>query len=548
MTVLLNPGVRITVNGQLLAEGTPEQRIRFARAVSGSSWSKLDFGASQRLSRLAWCDIDGAGSRGNITAAGGAIYLDHLVFTNSNVQFVTVDDCSLVLKNSYLPGITGDELVHFWTMPPDGHCLFQGNYFGGTTGYNDIIDLTGGNRPGPIAQFINNVFAGNASDEFLDLDGTDAHIEGNLFMREHQDGAHGGSSGNVISTGAEGSDQSELTICRNIFYDIDHVLLIKDSGIDVFQNNTVVRVTPNPLNDWTNAVINFGEANRGAPGGDGVFVEGSVFHDLGNNRFAVEYTNASMFCVLSYNLLPASAGVPGWPGTANAIGDPLFVDYRTNNLTPENIRASLALRPGSPALGAGPNGLDMGALVPAGASVSGAPEGSTRQTNASVAIAGPGIVAYKWRLNSGPWSAEIPLVNGTAFTREYFNATNGLLQLTNLPSGLCILEVLGKNSAGVWQGTNYGDSASATNIPTVRTWTVTAGALRFGSGPGSLSFSNGILALQLTAGAAQTPVILERTADFETWQPVSTNGLLDGAVEFRVPAGPEPYWFYRARQ
>ena len=152
-----------------------------------------------------------------------------------------------------------------------------------------------------------------------------------------------------------------------------------------------MRVTPTPSTTGPTAVINFGEANLAAPPAETAwFVEGSVFHDLGNNRFAVEYTNASMFCVLSYNLLPASAGVPGWPGTANAIGDPLFVDYRTNNLTPrKHPRPASPFGPARPLWAPAPTAWTWRALVPAGASVSGAPEGSTRQTNASVGHRGP---------------------------------------------------------------------------------------------------------------------------------------------------------------
>ena len=55
-----------------------------------------------------------------------------------------------------------------------------------TRGLNLTIDFTGGNRPGPILQFINNVFDG-ASDDCLDLDSTDAWIEGNIFMHVHRD-------------------------------------------------------------------------------------------------------------------------------------------------------------------------------------------------------------------------------------------------------------------------------------------------------------------------------------------------------------------------
>ena len=33
-------------------------------------------------------------------------------------------------------------------LRPGGHLILEGNHFYGTTGYNDIIDYTGGRRPG----------------------------------------------------------------------------------------------------------------------------------------------------------------------------------------------------------------------------------------------------------------------------------------------------------------------------------------------------------------------------------------------------------------
>ena len=127
----------------------------------------------------------------------------------------------------------------------------------------------------------------------------------------------------------------------------------------------------------------------------------------------------------------------------------------------------LALQPGSPCIGTGPNGLDMGALVPAGASLSGAPAGTTTNTSASLKVAGPGVWAYKWRLNGGAWSSEISLVpqsvwSGQPFPANIFSNSPPIL-LTSLSNGTYTVDVLGRNSAGAWQ-----DEATAVS----KTWTV----------------------------------------------------------------------------
>jgi hypothetical protein len=132
-------------------------------------------------------------------------------------------------------------------------------------------------------------------------------------------------------------------------------------------------------------------------------------------------------------------------------------------MTAANIRSNLALRAGSPCRGTGPNGLDMGALVPPGASLSGVPSGITTNTSATVVVAGPGIYAYRWKLNNGPWSAEVPLTNSILITTNMF--ANALpIQLAGLTNGTYTIYAIGKNSAGAWQGTNEATVSS--------TWTV----------------------------------------------------------------------------
>ncbi len=115
-------------------------------------------------------------------------------------------------------------------------------------------------------------------------------------------------------------------------------------------------------------------------------------------------------------------------------------------------------------------------------------------------MAGPGVVAYKWKLDNGPWSSEIPLTNSFLITSNYFIATNGLVQLSSLTDGSHTLYAIGKNSAGAWQETN---SAAA------KTWTVQTGA--------SLEITEAsrvgnVVTLTFNAEAGKTYTVLYRDA------------------------------------
>lgn len=472
--VLIAAGVTLTVNGRLVAEGTPANRIRFSRASPASAWARILVNGGTNESRFAYCDIEGAGSS-NLRATSSRLYVDNVWFTNTTAQLVDCNSSSLILRNCYIPGGAGVEPVHFTTMPADGYALIQGCVFGPPQGYNDSVDFTGGNRPGPIAQFLDNIFLG-AVDDCFDMDGTDAHIEGNIFLNVRKDTARSSSS-NPITTGANGSDLSQLVIVRNIFYNTEHLFMEKDNGMGLLQNNTILRITPNPLSSNTSAggnegpgIILFGEPWRYTAGnanayGDGAIFEGNIAADLQITNpwpvLAGAEANPGFFFVRNYNCIE---GFPQ-PGLGNLDADPLFVS--PSNLTPANIRASLALQPDSPCRGTGPNGLDMGALVPAGASLRGAPAAPTPDTSATLTVAGPGIWSYRWRLDGGPWSPEISLVPasvwaGQPFTAALFSNAPPIV-LSNLANGPHTVEVIGRNSAGYWQDTNAAASV---------TWTV----------------------------------------------------------------------------
>ena len=284
------------------------------------------------------------------------------------------------------------------------------------------------------------------------MDGTDAHIEGNIFINTHQDAARDSTS-SCITTGAGGGATSQLVICRNLFYDCEHAILLKDHGSALVQNNTIVHVTPNPLDEQPSGVILFGEPHRGDPYGDGAIFEGNIAADLTilNPWPALPGAQSSNNAFLSVTR-SLIQGFPQ-PGEGNLSVDPQFVSQ--SGIDASNILQRLALDPSSPCRGTGPNGLDMGALVPGGASVTGEPPSVTTATGATLRVRGPGIWSYKWRLDGGPWSPEISLVpaaiwNGAPLTAVMFAGAPDIV-LTGLGPGAHTVEVLGRDSAGVWQ-------------------------------------------------------------------------------------------------
>ncbi len=453
--VLFNQGLSLTVNGLLLAEGTPDCRIVFTtNAASGATtWSTIDLFNASSTHRMSYCDVNR--STGNIDATTTAFIGRNIWWTNTTAQLLDLQGTSAELHDSYIPGGAGVEPIHFSSFPSAGYALFKNNIFGAPQGYNDSIDFTGGNRPGPIVRFIDNVFLA-AVDDCMDLDATDAHIEGNIFLNVHQDATRA-SSANAVSTG-EGTGDSELVVVRNIFYNCDHALLLKDAGSAVFENNTVVTIETNQFASTRAAYIQFGEPHRSVPGGRGVLMNGNILWDLHSTTPFLAFTNAVMFMVANDNIIQGTNMTFG----GNSTNDPMFVNWQTP-LTYLNIKSNLALLPGSPAKGTGPNGLDRGALVPSGATISGEPATFTTNTAATLKIAGPGIYSYRWKLNNGPWSADVPLTNDFLITATMFsNAVP--ITLSGLTNGTYTVSVIGKNSAGFWQDTN---SATVS-----KTWTV----------------------------------------------------------------------------
>src|SRR5205814_518750 len=170
-TVFFDAGQGLTIasGGTLLANGTDLARIRFTRTPTATgSWSSITVNSqgTPNTNSISFADMELAGSAGeNIVVSGGRLDTDHMTWTQTgtNAQIVNYTNSSFRLTNSVLPTVSGVEPAHFSGMPASGYALVQGNIFGTTTGHNDIFDFTGGNRPGPIFQVLDNIFLGTGT-------------------------------------------------------------------------------------------------------------------------------------------------------------------------------------------------------------------------------------------------------------------------------------------------------------------------------------------------------------------------------------------------
>jgi len=470
-TVYLGPGVNLTVanGGRLLAEGSPTSPIIFTRLPSTSDrWGGIIINGSTDSpeTRISYAHIEFNGTTA-IHSAGGTVFLDHLTFGSTDHQYLSLDNSSFIVSYCIFPDPSAKfEPVHgTGGIKQNGHGVFIRNFFGKPSGYNDVVDFTGGNRPNqPIIHFIDNVFTG-ASDDVLDLDGTDAWIEGNIFMHVHKNGSPDSSS--AVSGGNDGANTSEITIIGNIIYDCDHAATAKQGNFYTLINNTIVHQSHLGGEDSEGAVINL--SDEGTTEGKGFYLEANIIIDAekltrGLSSGIVTFTN---------NLMPFEWTGQGGGNSTNPpqlmyipkIEETYFKSWQEAQV----FWHWFSLRPTSPAIAKGPNKSNIG-WIPMGVTISGVPQGTNNLTDAIIHVGscfndrsilqagfpvGSGYTHYKWRLNSGAWSIETPI--------------NQPIVLTNLTNGEYILEVSGKRDSGLYQDDPiFGVDAS----PTISKWIV----------------------------------------------------------------------------
>jgi len=405
----------IFVGGTLDARGTEEARIWFATPPgSPALWRGIRMYDSVGEQHLAFAVMRDVAPSSHLDIRRTTAFLDNIQFVGHHTPLI-FEDASMSVKNSYFPRMVLRETVYATGMPSNGFVIFDGNYFDGTTGYSDLLEFTGGKLPGPIVQFYNNTFA-NGSDDGLDLDITDAYVEGNVFVNFHRDDVR-----ESISCGIATDAGSVIHLVRNLFLNNDNGINLKNAGFMFSQNNTFI--------GCLEAAVVLGPlAGEGFDPARGAWIDGDVYwankvNFQGITINSPRYPDTDLR--ISHSLIQGT----NWPGVANIGADPRFVnpalgDYR--------------LRDDSPAKGAGPGGLDMGAFVPGGALIKNFPDGVVATNRLVLQVGGPGMEQYAWRLDSdGEWSAPTGVTNA--------------LTLDGLAQGEHRLEVRGMNPARAWQ-------------------------------------------------------------------------------------------------
>jgi hypothetical protein len=386
-----------------------------------------------------------------------------------------LDGASFLVEDCHFPTPSAQfELVHGTQgIKTGGRGIIQRCFFGKASGYNDVIDFTGGNRDlaQPILQCYDNVFTGSG-DDMLDLDGTDAWIEGNIFLNVHKNGSPDSSS--AVSGGSDGSRTSELTIVRNLFFDCDHAATAKQGNFYTLINNTIVRITNAGGLDSDSGVVNLQDLDPAPTAlGAGCYLEGNIIVD--SKQLVRNYDASQTSVTFTNNLMPLS-----WtgPGGNNSTNDPMLQHIPSPAETQfksweeaQIVREWFSLRPGSVAIARGPNGQDMGGVIPTGLSISGEPAEITGSRDAVLSVGslrtgngipvlgfpeGSGYTHYKWRLDGGLWSAETPTYNA--------------IVLASLSDGPHYVEVTGKRDSGFYQDAS--ELAPANAVTRSRTWRV----------------------------------------------------------------------------
>jgi hypothetical protein len=537
-TVYLAAGVNFTVanGGRLLAEGTANAPIVFTQPPgSTTSWGGLTINgaAGSPETRIDYALFQGNGTT-CIEVAAGMLYLGHTKFLTTTKQYLSLDGASFLVEDCHFPTpSTQFELVHGTQgIKSGGRGIIQRCFFGKASGYNDVIDFTGGNRDlaQPILQCYDNVFIGSG-DDLLDLDGTDAWIEGNVFLNVHKNGAPDSSS--AVSGGSDGTSTSEVTIVRNLFFDCDQAATAKQGNFYTLINNTIVRTTNAGGQDNDSGVINLQDLDPSPTTmGAGCYLEGNIIID--SKQLVRNYSAPQTLVTFTNNLMPL---IWSGPGGNNSTNDPMLqyipspAETQFSSWEEAQIMWNwFSLRSGSPAFGAGPNGRDVGGVIPTGVSISGEPADITGSRDATLSVAilrtgngipvagfprGSGYTHYKWRLDDGLWSAETSI--GTPIV------------LAGLADGLHYVEVTGKRDSAIYQDAS--ELAPDNAVTRSRTWRVD-------------TFSRRVWLNEILADNEGAIPVDDTTPDMiELFNPGPTSLQLEGMAVTDDPSNPSKYVF-----
>ena len=161
-------------------------------------------------------------------------------------------------------------------------------------------------------------------------------------------GSNGDSLSHAVTTGTENNQHSEVTVVRNLFYDVDHALLSKDGGFITAVNNTVVRANL--------AAVNMYEARSGQSQGKGFYGDGNIFCDVAHVFANPDWAGHPTAITMNNSIFPVVDGDPVvWAGDGNLndVDPQLLQDCEHHGPAEGHAAARRARRPSAPGPTAG---------------------------------------------------------------------------------------------------------------------------------------------------------------------------------------------------